>query len=234
MTTIHQFYEEAMRLGARAVSYDRKRDLSKSIEFYAKSVEYFLAGLRRDRVKKRCRAIKTHVKEYLTRAEKLKGIMKRVEELKKNRRAVAHGGQPSRDNEVEMRVRRLFEQASKTIPNEVKWDDVAGAGAAKDALEEAVILPARFPSVFKEGSRTPWKGILMFGPPGTWCSSTKRINIRKSREHSNTNEYSNTNARTQVRERRISPKLWQIDLNTSSSLSVHRISCLNIKVRVKR
>ena len=167
MTTIHQFYEEAMRLGARAVSYDRKRDLSKSIEFYAKSVEYFLAGLRRDRVKKRCRAIKTHVKEYLTRAEKLKGIMKRVEELKKNRRAVAHGGQCSRNNDVEMRVRRLFEQASKTIPNEVKWDDVAGAGAAKDALEEAVILPARFPSVFKEGSRTPWKGILMFGPPGT-------------------------------------------------------------------
>ena len=116
-------------------------------------------------MKRRCRAIKTHVKEYLTRAEKLKGIMKRVEELKKNRRAVAHGGQPSRDNEVEMRVRRLFEQASKTIPD-VKWDDVAGAGAAKDALEEAVVLPARFPSIFKDSARTPWKGILMFGPPG--------------------------------------------------------------------
>jgi ATP-dependent 26S proteasome regulatory subunit len=103
--------------------------------------------------------------------------MKRVEELKKNRRAVAHGGQCSRNNDVEMRVRRLFEQASKTIPNEVKWDDVAGAGAAKDALEEAVILPARFPSVFKEGSRTPWKGILMFGPPGTWCVRARSVSI---------------------------------------------------------
>ena len=159
------FYEEAMRLGEKAVRYDHKRDLSKSIEFYAKSVEYFLAGLRRDRNTKRARAIKNHVKEYLTRAEKLKGLLKKIEALKKNRRAVAHGGQNAQDNYVEMRVRCLFEQASKTIPD-VKWDDVAGAGAAKDALEEAVVLPARFPSIFKDSARTPWKGILMFGPPG--------------------------------------------------------------------
>jgi|JI61114BRNA_FD_contig_41_78628_length_1321_multi_4_in_0_out_0_2 vacuolar protein-sorting-associated protein 4 len=50
-------------------------------------------------------------------------------------------------------------------PN-VKWTDVAGLEKAKEALQEAVILPIKFPEIFV-GSRKPWKGILLYGPPGT-------------------------------------------------------------------
>lgn len=46
-------------------------------------------------------------------------------------------------------------------PN-VKWDDVAGLEKAKGTLQEAVILPTKFPQLFV-GKIKPWSGILLYG-----------------------------------------------------------------------
>jgi len=46
------------------------------------------------------------------------------------------------------------------------WDDIAALKEAKRLLKEAVILPIVMPEYFT-GIREPWKGVMLFGPPGT-------------------------------------------------------------------
>ncbi|OHS99601.1 Vacuolar protein sorting-associated protein 4 [Tritrichomonas foetus] len=50
-------------------------------------------------------------------------------------------------------------------PN-IKFSDVAGLEGAKQALNEAVIMPIRVPHLFDQATQ-PWRGILLYGPPGT-------------------------------------------------------------------
>jgi hypothetical protein len=48
----------------------------------------------------------------------------------------------------------------------VTFDDIASLRDAKRLLNEAVVLPLVMPEFFT-GIREPWKGVLLFGPPGT-------------------------------------------------------------------
>jgi spastin len=47
----------------------------------------------------------------------------------------------------------------------VKWSDIVGLERAKQALQEAVVLPALRADLFR-GIRSPDRGILLYGPPG--------------------------------------------------------------------
>ncbi|CAM0882067.1 unnamed protein product [Alopecurus aequalis] len=49
---------------------------------------------------------------------------------------------------------------------DVKWESIKGLETAKRLLKEAVVMPIKYPKYFT-GLLSPWKGILLFGPPGT-------------------------------------------------------------------
>ncbi|XP_020245818.1 fidgetin-like protein 1 [Asparagus officinalis] len=64
---------------------------------------------------------------------------------------------------------RLIEHVSNEImdkdPN-VRWNDIAGLDHAKKCVTEMVIWPLLRPDIF-HGCRSPGRGLLLFGPPGT-------------------------------------------------------------------
>ncbi|KAG4927037.1 hypothetical protein JHK82_052819 [Glycine max] len=64
---------------------------------------------------------------------------------------------------------RLIEHVSNEImdrdPN-VRWDDIAGLEHAKKCVNEMVVYPLQRPDIFM-GCRSPGRGLLLFGPPGT-------------------------------------------------------------------
>ena len=62
---------------------------------------------------------------------------------------------------IEMVEREVVEMN----PN-VNFEDIAELESAKRALTEAVVLPLLMPDFFV-GLRRPWKGVLLYGPPGT-------------------------------------------------------------------
>ena len=65
------------------------------------------------------------------------------------------------ENIVEMVLRDIVQQGLG-----VAFEDIASLETAKRLLNEAVVLPLMMPEIFT-GIRKPWKGVLLFGPPGT-------------------------------------------------------------------
>ncbi|CAI0457617.1 unnamed protein product [Linum tenue] len=77
------------------------------------------------------------------------------------------------DGELPEKLRNLEPSLIEHVSNEimerdpnVRWDDIAGLDHAKKCVTEMVIWPLLRPDIFK-GCRSPGRGLLLFGPPGT-------------------------------------------------------------------
>lgn len=108
------------------------------------------------------------MQSYLERAEELKKFLENQNTGQSSDTMTATrppGGGPGPDEEKGKLQDSLSNAIVSEKPN-IKWDDVAGLQAAKEALQEAVVLPTKFPQLFV-GQLRPWKGILLYGPPGT-------------------------------------------------------------------
>lgn len=168
--------QKAIDLVTRATEEDKKKNYEEALRLYEHGVEYFLHSIKYEAQSDKAKeSIRAKCSSYLERAEKLKEhIAKKSGSHSNDKKKPVKTGDTKNGSDDDSETddpekKKMQDKLSGAIvmekPN-VKWDDVAGLDMAKEALKEAVILPIKFPHLFT-GKRKPWRGILLFGPPGT-------------------------------------------------------------------
>lgn len=174
------FKEQAIEYVKQAVQEDNAGNYAKAFPLYMNALEYFKTHLKYEKNPKIKEAITQKFTEYLRRAEEIRAVLDdggpgpahngdaavatRPKTKPKDGGGDGGGGDGEDPEQAKLRA-GLNSAIIREKPN-VKWNDVAGLESAKQALQEAVILPVKFPQFFT-GKRQPWRAFLLYGPPGT-------------------------------------------------------------------
>ncbi|CAI5965154.1 unnamed protein product [Closterium sp. NIES-64] len=169
------FKEQGIEYAKQAVQEDTAGNYAKALPLYMNALEYFKTHLKYEKNPKIKDAIQAKFVEYLDRAEQIKEVLEGAPQNgapgdaasaikpKGKKGGAGGGGDDDADN---MKLRSGLNSAIVREKPNIKWSDVAGLEGAKQALQEAVILPVKFPQFFT-GKRRPWRAFLLYGPPGT-------------------------------------------------------------------
>ena len=146
---LEELKNKIKELETNAIKFDKLEEYQKAFDLYkqvANEINYLLKNdknlyNKEDYIKK--------AKSYILRAKEIKQkILNKIVEKKDE----------INDEEIILKI------INKEIPK-VKWEDIIGHEKAKEILKEDLILPFKFPQLFK-GKRKPWKSILLFGLQG--------------------------------------------------------------------
>uniref|UniRef100_A0A8C2MEI9 vesicle-fusing ATPase n=1 Tax=Cricetulus griseus TaxID=10029 RepID=A0A8C2MEI9_CRIGR len=151
--------QKAIDLASKAAQEDKAGNYEEALQLYQHAVQYFLHVVKYETQGDKAKQGPSVQNTLLDRAEKLKEYLKKKEKKPQKPVNEEHDGEAESDDPEKKKLQNQLQGA-------IIIDDVAGLEGAKEALKEAVILPIKFPHLFT-GKRTPWRGILLFGPAGT-------------------------------------------------------------------
>lgn len=149
-----QIRNDGIKLINSALEYDHNNNHNMSFHTYICGIEKLLLVIKYEENEVVKKVLLSRVSDYIKRAEELR------DQLNDNQQTAE-----SVSDNMEFEFEELVDN--------IKWDDVIGLEHAKRSLREAVVLPIKFPQLFK-GKLKPWSGILMFGPPGNGKSFVAR------------------------------------------------------------
>lgn len=150
------FKEQAIEYVRQAVAEDNAGNYTKAFPLYMNALEYFKTHLKYEKNPKIKEAITQKFTEYLRRAEEIRVVLDEGGSgpasigdaaVATRPKTKPKDGNDGEDADKEKLRSGLNSAIIREKPN-VKWNDVAGLESAKQALQEAVILPVKFPQFF--------------------------------------------------------------------------------------
>lgn len=155
-------YAKARQIAQDAVNADDNQNHQEAYRLYLQSAEILIELTKFTENPQLTKIYENRAKEYIGRAKALNKINKNNQNSKNN---TNRGEQSDQNSELDQNI-----EASIVSENpDITLNDVAGLEAVKRSLREAIVLPLKRPDLFT-GSRQPWRGILLHGPPG--CGKT--------------------------------------------------------------
>ncbi len=158
MSSIDALREIAADNAKKAIILEKQGRLEEAIIHYYRAISALKKIIKMEDRKSIRKIYESRLKQYAKR------VMELLETVRKRPSYAKKSGSEEKDE-----LRKIVTEAILVEKPRVKWDDIANLENAKQALMEAVVWPLLRPDLFK-GSRRPWKGILLFGPPG--CGKT--------------------------------------------------------------
>ncbi len=163
------FKEQAIEFVRQAVAEDNAGNYAKAFPLYMNALEYFKTHLKYEKNPKIKEAITHKFTEYLRRAEEIRAVLDeggaggggptvngdgalvvkpKSKPRSKDGGGGGDGGGGDGEDPEQTKLRSGLNSAIIREKPNVKWEDVAGLESAKQALQEAVILPVKFPQFF--------------------------------------------------------------------------------------
>ena len=166
-------FQKAMEIAKNAIALDEEGNYDTAIKRYLESADILMRYIQLSTNPEMKRICYERAQEYIRRASELReATPSRRRKVSRPRGKRKDGKAPKSSEPLTEEEEKLRDAISETIvvekPN-IKLSEVANLETAKQALRESIILPILRPDLFK-GGRQPWKGILLYGPPG--CGKT--------------------------------------------------------------
>jgi vacuolar protein-sorting-associated protein 4 len=161
-------FQTAMKKAEEAVKLDKAGQKQEAGQLYQEAAQALIEFMKFNKNPKLQALCQEKANSYIKRAKELINIKKKITSDGKESKNDKDKGSEEMDEDQ----KKLHEMIQGTIITEkpdVTWDQIAGMDDAIQAIREAVILPMKFPDLFT-GARKPWRGILLYGPPG--CGKT--------------------------------------------------------------
>ncbi len=157
-----ELFQHAMNIAKRAIQQDESGNYKMAVSNYIEAADILTRYIKTSTNAEMKKICYSKAEQYLKRAKELR------DGLQPDAPVYAKDGKTKISKESS-KMRQALEETIVMEKPDITMDEVANLDLAKQALREAIVLPLERPDLF-QGARKPWRGVLLFGPPG--CGKT--------------------------------------------------------------